>query len=84
LSPQNKTGGREKAIFQRIFQLDLIGCVLFVSSIVTFFIALQWGGGEYDCNSATIIGLFVGFVVSMLLVSGGITGKQLNDQSEPC
>lgn len=62
-----KADAREKTIIQRILQLDLIGCVLFVSSIVMLFIALQWGGGEYDWNSATIIGLFVGFVVSILL-----------------
>lgn len=69
--PQNnKAAAQEKTILQRILQLDLIGCVLFVSSIVMFFIALQWGGGEYDWDSATIIGLFVGFVVSMLLFIG--------------
>lgn len=31
------------------------------------FLVLQWGGGGYPWNSATIIGLFVGFAVSMLL-----------------
>lgn len=69
--PQNnKAAAQEKTILQRILQLDLIGCVLFVSSIVMFFLALQWGGGEYGWDSATIIGLFVGFVVSMLLFIG--------------
>ncbi|KAL4934726.1 major facilitator superfamily domain-containing protein [Aspergillus undulatus] len=58
---------QQEAVIQRIMELDLIGCILFVGSIVMVFLALQWGGGEYSWNLATVIGLFVGFGVLMLL-----------------
>ncbi|KAL4785162.1 major facilitator superfamily-domain-containing protein [Aspergillus varians] len=64
--PQSTTIAPQKTISQRIMELDLIGCVLFVGSIVMVFLALQWGGSEYTWNSATIIGLFVGFAVLIL------------------
>ncbi|GES61803.1 MFS general substrate transporter [Aspergillus terreus] len=48
-------------------QLDLIGCALFIPSIIMVMLALQWGGGEYPWNSATVIGLFVGFAVTMAI-----------------
>jgi MFS family permease len=46
---------------RRIGQLDLFGCFLFAGSIIMLFLAMQWGGNEYAWNSATVIGLFVGF-----------------------
>ncbi|GFF44701.1 putative HC-toxin efflux carrier TOXA [Aspergillus udagawae] len=48
-------------------QLDLIGCALFIPSIIMVMLALQWGGGEYPWDSATVIGLFVGFAVTMAI-----------------
>ncbi|KAL4965090.1 MDR family MFS transporter [Aspergillus stella-maris] len=53
-------------IWQKVKQLDLLGCAIFVSSIIMVFLALQWGGKDYAWNSATIIGLFCGFGVLIL------------------
>ncbi|KAE8146946.1 major facilitator superfamily [Aspergillus avenaceus] len=53
--------GPGQTIWQRIAQVDLVGCGLFIPSIVMILLALQWGGGQYAWNSATVIGLFVGF-----------------------
>ncbi|KAL3478355.1 major facilitator superfamily-domain-containing protein [Aspergillus californicus] len=64
--PPNTAAVRRSTV-QKILQLDLLGCGLFIPSIIMIFLALQWGGGEYAWNSATIIGLFVGFVASILL-----------------
>ncbi|RDW72421.1 uncharacterized protein DSM5745_07593 [Aspergillus mulundensis] len=52
---------------RRIIKLDLIGGIIFVGLTVMVFLAFQWGGGEYAWDCATIIGLFFGFGVSMLL-----------------
>ncbi|PYI21326.1 MFS general substrate transporter [Aspergillus violaceofuscus CBS 115571] len=48
-------------------QLDLLGCALFIPSIILAMLALQWGGGEYAWGSATVIGLFVGCAVTMTM-----------------
>lgn len=45
----------------RVRQLDLTGAAIFIPAIICLLLALQWGGAEYAWNSATIIGLFVGF-----------------------
>ncbi|KAK1975019.1 major facilitator superfamily transporter [Colletotrichum cereale] len=51
------------SIFQRILQLDLIGTLFFIPAIICLILALQWGGTLYAWNSATVIGLFVGFAL---------------------
>ncbi|GKZ45573.1 hypothetical protein AbraIFM66951_008227 [Aspergillus brasiliensis] len=60
--PPRNTGAQRASFLK---QLDLIGCALFIPSIIMVMLALQWGGGEYPWNSATVIGLFVGFAVTM-------------------
>lgn len=41
-------------------KLDLTGFVLFASFAVMILLALEWGGTQYQWNSAMIIGLFCG------------------------
>ncbi|PLN85653.1 major facilitator superfamily domain-containing protein [Aspergillus taichungensis] len=65
--PTSTAIAQRENMIQRIMELDLIGCVLFVGSIVMFFLALQWGGGEYPWTSATVIGMLAGFAISMLI-----------------
>ncbi|KAI2898574.1 hypothetical protein CBS11852_3508 [Aspergillus niger] len=61
--PQNT--GAQRVSFLK--QLDLIGCALFIPSIIMVMLALQWGGGEYPWDSATVIGLFIGFAVMIAI-----------------
>ncbi|KAI0889803.1 major facilitator superfamily domain-containing protein [Annulohypoxylon maeteangense] len=52
----------------KIKALDSLGFLLFAGSITMLLLALQWGGGvDYAWNSSIIIGLFVGFAVTMTL-----------------
>ncbi|KAK6532572.1 hypothetical protein TWF281_006756 [Arthrobotrys megalospora] len=48
-------------IRDRIKQLDLIGAAIFIPTVVSLLLALQWGGTTYAWNNATIIGLFICF-----------------------
>lgn len=47
--------------------IDSVGCVLLAGSITMLLIAVQFGGVKYIWNSSVIIGLFVGFGVSLVL-----------------
>jgi hypothetical protein len=49
-------------------QLDLIGFAMFVPPSIMFLLALQFGSGNaYAWDSATIIGLFVGAAVGIII-----------------
>ncbi|MBA2874188.1 MDR family MFS transporter [Thermaerobacillus caldiproteolyticus] len=48
-------------------KIDWWGAILLVSSVLCLMFALEFGGKEYAWNSATIIGLFSGFVVLLAL-----------------
>ncbi|OHW89508.1 MFS toxin efflux pump [Colletotrichum incanum] len=54
----------------RILQLDLLGAAALVPAVVMLLLAIQWGGTEFAWKSPTIIGLFVGSGVLILLFGG--------------
>ncbi|RWA08285.1 hypothetical protein EKO27_g6821 [Xylaria grammica] len=55
---------------QKIMTLDPIGTVLFLPSIISVLIALQWGGAIYPRNDGRVIDLLVVFGVLMLAFLG--------------
>ncbi|GIC90510.1 MDR family MFS transporter [Aspergillus udagawae] len=58
---------RDRTLVQRIMNLDLIGCAIFIPAIFMLLLTMMWGGTEKDWGSATIIGLFVGSGVMLIL-----------------
>ncbi|KIY01331.1 uncharacterized protein Z520_02883 [Fonsecaea multimorphosa CBS 102226] len=52
---------------ERILNIDVIGCAMFIPTIVMALLALQWGGHQYPWKSATVIGLLCGFAGSAAL-----------------
>ncbi|KAF8856381.1 hypothetical protein BDZ45DRAFT_691772 [Acephala macrosclerotiorum] len=50
-----------------IHSLDLFGFVLIALALLMFFVALQYGGSQYAWNNSTVIGLFIGAVVTFVL-----------------
>ncbi|OAG42461.1 hypothetical protein AYO21_03337 [Fonsecaea monophora] len=52
---------------ERLRQIDVVGCAIFVPTIVMALLALQWGGHQYSWKSATVIGLLCGSAGSATL-----------------
>lgn len=48
---------------EKLLHLDPVGIILTMGSIISFILALQYGGQSYAWNSSQVIGLLVGFVV---------------------
>ncbi|KAG2421749.1 hypothetical protein HFD88_005725 [Aspergillus terreus] len=61
-SPDRQT----MSLVGHVKRLDPFGVSLFVPSIVSLFLALQWGGTNYSWSAPTIIGLLVTFGVLFL------------------
>lgn len=55
---------------QTIWQLDPIGTILFVPSIVCLLLALQWGGTTYTWSDGRVVALLVLFAVLLILFVG--------------
>ena len=53
-------------IKSRLLQLDPLGTVIFMPSIICLLLALQWGGTTYPWGSARIIVLLVIFVILII------------------
>lgn len=54
-------------IFGFFKTLDLIGFSIFAPCAVMFLLALEWGGSQYAWNSATVIGLFCGAGITLII-----------------
>jgi len=61
-----KPAASEKApLIEKLKSLDGVGFILFAGSTTMLLLALQLGGTSFAWNSSTIIGLFVGSVVTI-------------------
>lgn len=58
--PSAKTASA--TLLQRIRHLDPLGIALSMGAIISFILALQYGGQQYPWDSSVVIGLLVGFV----------------------
>ncbi|EED13244.1 efflux pump antibiotic resistance protein, putative [Talaromyces stipitatus ATCC 10500] len=66
-SPSNET---TRSTFQnKLPLLDVEGCLLFLPSIISLLLGLQWGGVKYPWGSACVI---VAFTVFLVTISGFI------------
>ncbi|KAJ7056685.1 putative MFS multidrug transporter [Mycena amicta] len=57
---------QEMTLWARINQFDPLGTIVFIPSIVSLLLALQWGGSKYDWSNPRIIALFVVFAVLII------------------
>lgn len=55
---------------EKLLQMDLVGAALMMGLIVSFILALQYGGQTHSWHSSQVIGLLVGFCVLVLVFVG--------------
>lgn len=51
---------------EKLLHIDLVGVTLAMGAIISYILALQYGGTTYAWNSSQVIGLLVGFVLISL------------------
>jgi hypothetical protein len=52
---------KDRSIWFRIRELDLIGAFIIIPAVVCLLLALHWGGSTYSWKNSRIIGLFIGY-----------------------
>jgi hypothetical protein len=52
---------------EKFLQMDLVGGALMMGLIISYILALQYGGQTHPWKSSQVIGLLVGFVVIILV-----------------
>lgn len=53
----------EAPLMEKIIQMDLVGTGLVMGGVISYILALQYGGVTMAWSSATVVGLLVGFVL---------------------
>lgn len=48
---------------EKLLQMDPLGTILAMGCIISYILAMQYGGQTHSWNSSTVIGLIVGFVL---------------------
>jgi hypothetical protein len=67
VSPSTNTKNLSLPLASKLRHLDPLGTLIFLGSIVSLLLALQWGGQTIHWNSPTSIGLFTCFAVCGIL-----------------
>ena len=55
---------------EKLLQLDLVGAALMMSLLISYILALQYGGQTHPWNSGIVIGLLIGFVTILAVFVG--------------
>ncbi|KAK2603369.1 hypothetical protein N8I77_009833 [Diaporthe amygdali] len=48
---------------EKLLQMDVLGIVLIMGAVISYILALQYGGTTHAWNSSVVVGLLVGFVL---------------------
>jgi MFS family permease len=64
--PPDRPDLAKLSVLDRVKKIDWLGLFLFIPSIVSLLLALQWGGSRYPWSNGRIIGLFVVFGVAAI------------------
>lgn len=80
---RNEQNDASVSLSEGIAQLDIIGNILFLSSVICLLLVLNWGGTTYPWSNGRVIALFTLFGVLLIAFIGvqiwegdGATGKR--------
>ncbi|KAI0812887.1 major facilitator superfamily domain-containing protein [Xylaria sp. FL0064] len=77
--PRETTDSRPTSAISRLAEIDFIGTLSMIGSLISLLIALQWGGSTYAWNNGRIIALLTiaGILAIVFIISQAtsITGK---------
>ncbi|KAI0533591.1 major facilitator superfamily transporter [Xylaria digitata] len=60
----------EATLKEKILQLDPLGVALIMGAIISYLLALEYGGQSYAWNSSVVIGLLVGFgIITIVFIT---------------
>ena len=64
---QSSSDLKSNTWWQIFKKFDPVGTAIFIPTIICLLLALQWGGGQYEWNSARVIATFVCFGVTFIV-----------------
>lgn len=53
---------KSASLREKLMQMDPVGVILVMGAVISYILALNYGGIKYDWNSSQVVGLLVGFV----------------------
>lgn len=57
----------QATLTEKLLQMDPVGAALVMALIIQYILALQYGGQTHSWSSSVVIGLLVGFVVTLAI-----------------
>ncbi|KAI1468198.1 putative MFS transporter [Daldinia caldariorum] len=79
LFPKPSTPPQPVALKEKLLGLDPLGTILAVTSIICYFLALEWGGVSKAWNSADVIGTLIGWI--LLAIAFGVVQWFLKERA---
>lgn len=70
LKPPASAPPVQASLKEKFLQMDLLGAAMMMGLIISYILALQYGGQTHAWNSSLVIGLLVGFVAILLAFIG--------------
>ena len=52
---------------EKVLQMDFVGVVLMMGLLISYLLALQYGGQTHSWKSSVVIGLLIGFALMVLV-----------------
>lgn len=76
---QPTTPPPQATLKEKLLQMDPLGTILAVSSVVCYFLALEWGGVAKAWSDSDVVGTLIGWI--LLAIAFGVVQWRLKEQA---